>query len=32
MHFTDFVVGVQWEDMSQVAVGYSNFNRRCDLN
>tara|TARA_B100000575_G_C23032648_1_gene594499 strand:- start:230 stop:1063 length:834 start_codon:yes stop_codon:yes gene_type:complete len=28
----EFVVGVKWESMSQVAVGYSNFNRACNRN
>ena len=28
----EFVVGVQWQNNSQVAVGYSNFNRACDRN
>lgn len=28
----EFVVGVQWEYLSRVAVGYSNFNRACDRN
>ena len=28
----EFVVGIQWEVLSQVAVGYSNFNRACDRN
>ncbi len=27
-----FVVGIQWEELSQVAVGYSNFNRDCARN
>ena len=27
-----FVVGIQWETLSQVAVGYSNFNRACNRN
>ena len=27
-----FVVGIQWEELSQVAVGYSNFNRDCAKN
>ncbi len=32
MTSAEFVVGVQWEELSQVAVGYSNFNRACDRN
>jgi len=32
MSSDQFVVGIQWETLSQVAVGYSNFNRDCDRN
>ena len=32
MSADQFVVGIQWETMSQVAVGYSNFNRACNRN
>lgn len=28
----NIVVGVRWEPLSRVAVGYSNFNRACDQN
>ena len=27
-----FVVGIQWDTLSQVAIGYSNFNRACNRN
>jgi len=32
MSSSQFVVGVQWETLSQVAIGYSNFNRACERN
>jgi hypothetical protein len=32
MSSSQFVVGVQWDMLSQVAIGYSNFNRACDRN
>ena len=30
MTSSSFVAGIQWEELSPVAVGYSNFNRACD--
>jgi hypothetical protein len=32
MSSPQFVVGIKWEALSRVAVGYSNFNRACDRN
>jgi hypothetical protein len=32
MSSTTFIAGIQWESLSPVGVGYSNFNRACNRN